>query len=90
MRSPFLHVENAPLPDEPGDVRFPTPVPKSEGPGGTLIPAQRAYRDRGYSPWAEALAEDAAGVWSAMIEQCEESTSTKENQVPTKACCPSS
>lgn len=42
------------------------------------------------SAWAEALAEDAAGVWSAMIERYEESTSIKENQVLTKAGCPSS
>jgi hypothetical protein len=28
-----MHVDNTPLPDEPGDVRFPTPVPKGEGPG---------------------------------------------------------
>jgi hypothetical protein len=33
MRSPFMHVENTPLRDGLGDVRFPTPVPKSEGPG---------------------------------------------------------
>jgi len=27
-----MHVENTPLRDGLGDVRFPTPVPKSEGP----------------------------------------------------------
>jgi len=73
-----MHVENTPLRDELGDVRFPTPVPKSEGPGapsswlkeligiGATRPGGRSNR-RSFDSWATRSAAHFAqddSVWA--------------------------